>query len=225
MIWLTLLFALSPGETLVYEAKFAFLSIGSMVLSIDESTTYDDMQCYLLRSELNSNPRLNWLFTLNDTILVYSTVDDIIPLYYEEYIHESNHSSFAKITFDHDSLLAWYDDTTVISILPRTRDILSFWYFLRTIPMDVNDTLRLTIHASMENHVIECPVVKKEIIETPLGQFNTLLVSPQTEGKGIFGSGGGMDIWYSDDTNRYPVQIKARMKTGCLLFKLKEVRY
>lgn len=225
MIWLALLLALSPGETLVYEAKFAFFSIGTMVLSIDGSITYNGTQCYLLRSELNSNPSLNWLFTLNDTILVYSTVDDLIPLCYEESIHESNHRSHAKVTFDHDSLLAWYDDTTAISILPGTRDMLSFWYFLRTTPMDVDDTLHLTIHASMENHTIDCPVVKREIISTPLGEFNTLLVSPWTEGKGIFGSGGGMDIWYSDDINRYPVQIKARMKTGCILFKLKEVRY
>jgi len=215
----------SPGETLVYEAKFSFITLGSMVLTIDDTLEYAGTRCYFLRSELNSHASLNWLFTLHDTIEVITTVSDLTPLRYEERIHESNHYNHSCIDFDHDSLIARYDDTTWIAIESGTRDMLSFWYHLRTIPLAINDTLSFHIHASMENHLIDCPVVEREVIEVPIGEFNTLRVSPQTEGKGVFGAGGGMDIWYSDDAQRYPVQIKVRMKTGSIVFKLKEVSY
>jgi hypothetical protein len=223
MIPLLFLLTLSPGETLVYEAKFAFISLGSMELSIEDTVMYNETSCYVLRSILASNPSLNWLFSLNDTITVHSRTEDLIPLVYEENIHESNYTSVSKVIFDHDGLQAWCEDTTSISIAPETRDMVSFWYYLRTIPLVVADTIRLDVYASMENHTIECPVVKKEVIETSLGEFNTILVAPQTEGKGVFGSSGSMDIWYSDDNDRYPVRIKARMKTGSILFTLKEV--
>jgi len=225
MIPLLFLLTLSPGETLVYEAKFAFISLGSMELSIDDSIMYDERPCYVLRSVLNSNPGLSWLFTLNDTITVYSQAENLIPLAYEESIHESNYTSFSSVIFDHDGLQAWCEDTLPFPISPETRDMVSFWYYLRTIPLIVDDTIRLEVYASMETHTIECPIIKKEVIETSLGEFNTILVAPQTEGKGVFGSSGSMDIWYSDDTDRYPVRIKARMKTGSILFTLREVTY
>jgi len=225
MIALLFLLTLSPGETLVYEAKFAFISLGSMELSINDSIIHNDTPCYILRSVLNSNPGLSWLFTLNDTITVYSRTDDLIPVVYEESIHESNYSSHSKIIFDHERSVALYDDTISVPISSETRDMVSFWYYLRTIPLVVDDTVRLDVYASQENHTIDCPVVKKEVIETSLGKFNTVLISPQTEGKGVFGSSGSMDIWYSDDSDRYPVRIKARMKTGSILFTLKEVMH
>lgn len=225
MIALLFLLALSPGEKLVYEAKFAFISLGTMELAIDDSISYNETPCYVLYSILNSNPSLSWLFTLNDTITVYSQIDGLIPLVYEESIHESNYSSSSKILFDHSASFATCDDTITIAISTDTRDMVSFWYYLRTIPLILDDTVHLDVYASMENHTIECPVIKKEVIKTSLGEFNTILVSPKTEGKGVFGSSGSMDIWYSDDSNRFPVRIKARMKTGSILFTLKEVVY
>jgi hypothetical protein len=62
------------------------------------------------------------------------------------------------------------------------------------------------------------------MIKTPAGEFNTVVVQPQTEGKGIFGAKGGMEIWYSE-TGRIPVQIRASMKFGSVLFKLREVKH
>jgi hypothetical protein len=101
--------------------------------------------------------------------------------------------------------------------------VVSFWYYLRTIPLTVGDTIDINIHASQKNHLIPCHVTKQEVIRTPLGEFNTVLVSPRVTERGIFGAGGGMDIWYSIDTQRYPVQIRAKMKIGSVLFKLKEI--
>jgi hypothetical protein len=225
MIPLLFILTFSPGETLVYEAKFAFISLGSMKLSIDDSVTYNEIPCYILHAVLSSNPDLSWLFTLNDTITVYSDTSSLIPRTYEERIHESNYTSSLRVIFDHEGLQAWCDDTLAITISPETRDMVSFWYYLRTIPLIVDDTIRLDVYASMETHTIDCPVVKKEVINTPLGEFNTIQVAPQTEGKGIFGSSGSMDIWYSDDSERFPVRIKARMKTGSIVFTLKEVVY
>jgi hypothetical protein len=118
-----------------------------------------------------------------------------------------------------------YNDSIEYDLLERSRDLISFWYYLRTIALVVGDTIPVNIHESEKNYEIACFVEKKERIKSPLGEFNTILVSPQTEGKGIFGTGGGMSIWYSDDDTRYPVQIKVKMKIGSAIFKLREVHH
>ncbi len=220
-----LLFALcfSVGEKLNYVAKFSFLTLGSMTLEIKDTLMYDDAECYHLFSTITSNPTLKFLFSLNDTMEVYTRKEDLLPLFYEERIHEGGYSNHARLSFDHKSQSVVYNDSTEYDLLERSRDLISFWYYLRTIALDVGDTILVNIHESEKNYEIACYVEKKERIKSPLGEFNTILVSPQTEGKGIFGSGGGMSIWYSDDDMRYPVQIKVKMKIGSAIFKLREV--
>jgi hypothetical protein len=223
MIALLFLLGFAPGEKLEYEAKWSFLTLGTMTLEIIDTVDYNESHCYHILSLLISNPSLDFLFTLHDTIEVYTRTDDLLPVYYREMINEGKYKSRSELVFNHDSLYVTYDDTLKVDLLKDSRDLLSFWYFLRTVDLEVGDTIPINIHKSKENHEIMCFVVEEKAVKTPLGEFNTVLVAPQTQGKGIFGSGGGMDIWYSCDQNRYPVLIKAKIKSGSILFKLKGV--
>lgn len=224
MIALLFILSFSPGEKLEYEAKWSFLNLGTMTLEIIDTVEYRGSHCYHISSLLTSNPSLSFLFTLNDTIEVYTKTDDLLPVYYREMINEGQYKNHSELFFDHDSLLVTYDDTLTLDLLKNSRDLLSFWYYLRTIDLEVGDTIPVNIHKSQENHSITCYVVEEKCVNTPLGEFNTVLVAPQTQGKGIFGSGGSMDIWYSLDKNKYPVLIKAKIKSGSILFKLKGVK-
>ncbi len=223
MILLLFLLCFNQGEKLEYEAKWSFLTLGTMTLEIIDTTDYNGYRCYHISSLLISNPSLDFLFTLHDTIEVYTRTDDLLPLYYREMINEGKYKNRSESVFDHESLCVTYDETLTVKLLENSRDLLSFWYYLRTIDLEVGDTIPVNIHKSQENHEIKCLVVEETSVKTPLGEFNTILVAPQTQGKGIFGSGGGMDIWYSLDQNRYPVLIKAKIKSGSILFKLKGV--
>jgi hypothetical protein len=225
MIIVFFLAHLMTGEILEYEAKWSFLTLGSMTLELVDTTQYQGHSCYHIRSLLNSNPSLSFLFSLHDTIDVFTTTDELLPIIYQEDINEGNYHNHASLAFDHENLVVEYNDTLRIDLLDKTRDLLSFWYYLRTIELAVGDTISLNIHASQENHAIKCYVKKQGIVKTSLGEFDALLVLPETKGKGIFGSDGGMDIWYSRDDFQYPVLIKAYIKKGSILFKLKEVRY
>lgn len=225
MITLLFLLCFNPGEKLEYEAKWSFLTLGAMTLEIIDTVNYGGSNCYHISSLLTSNPSLSFLFKLNDTIEVYTRTDDILPLYYEEKINEGKYKSHSRLAFNHDSLVVTYDDTLILELLENSRDLVSFWYYLRTIDLEVGDTIRVNIHKSQKNHEIFCYIVKEKTVKTPLGKFNAVLVTPQTQGKGIFGQGGGMDIWYSRDEYRYPVLIKIKIKKGSILFKLKGVKH
>ena len=224
MTFLLFILSFGPGERLVYSAKYEFLTIGRMVLEIKDTITYEDRACYLITSILASNPKLNFLFSLNDTVETIMTRDSLLPLWSEEKIHEGKYRVNTRITFDQKEQVAIYDDTLTISTLPATRELLSFWYYLRTLPLAGIDTLKVNVHKSRKNYAIECLITEGEKIKTGIGDFPTILVSPQTKDKGIFGTKGGMAIWYADDTTRYPVQIKTSMKYGKIVFKLQEIK-
>ncbi len=212
-------------ERLEYEAKFGFINLGNMVLEISDTMALGDKEYYLISSRLNSNPDLNFIFSLNDTIEVITTIEDLLPLRYEKRLHEGKYVKYEKMEFFQESLFVTINDSLSIENTEPTRDLLSFWYYLRRVPLTENDTLLLAIFEAKQQHRIECLVGKKEVIKTPLGKFATIKVTPQTKGKGVFGASGSMDIWYSNDENRYPVQIKTKLKFGTVVFKLKGVSY
>jgi len=226
MILFFILINLMPGEKLEYTAKYSVLNLGTMTLEIrDTIVTEPGPPCYRLISIINSSPGLKWLFSLNDTIEVLSTVEELLPLSSIEINHEGKYNNRVKLVFDHDIDSVVYNDSISVGLAENTRDLISFWYYLRTIPLNIGETIPVNIHKSMENYQIKCQIVGYENIETPTGNFNTIHVKPQTAGKGIFGSSGSMSIWYTNDQNRYPVKILAKMKIGTVVFKLTGVNH
>jgi hypothetical protein len=222
MIAIVLLVGFSVGERLQYDAKFSFLNLGTMTLEVKDTLTYEDVHCYHISSVLTSAGGLRWLFSINDTLEVFTSSDDLLPYVFRERINESGYRRTSDLFFDRDSHYVNYNDSLIINTTAETRDILSFWYYLRGVPLQLGDTILVDVHNARENHNVRCIVQKREMVRTKAGDYETILVEPQTEGKGIFGAKGGMQIWYSEE-DRIPVQIRASMKFGTVLFKLKEV--
>ena len=222
MMIIMLLIGFGIGERLEYEAKFSFLNLGAMTLEVRDTLTYENIHCFHISSVLTSARGFRFLFTIDDTIEVYTSSDSLFPYMFRERINESGYRRASDIFFDRDSHFVNYDDSLIINTSAETRDILSFWYYLRGIPLELGDTILVDVHNARENHKVRCIVQKKETVKTKAGNYEAILVEPQTEGKGIFGAKGGMQIWYSE-VERIPVQIRASMKFGTVLFRLKEV--
>ena len=222
MIAAVWLLCFSLGERLVYDARYSFLTLGNMTLEVRDTLTFEGTDCYIISSFLNSAGSLRFLFSIDDTVTVCTSADSLLPYWYKEQINESGYHREKALRFDRAAHQVTYDDSVKFEIGDDTRDLLSFWYYLRLIPLEIGDTLILDVHSARENHAIRCLVEKKKIVRTPAGEYSTILVRPETEGKGIFGAKGGMAIWYSE-TDRIPVQIRASMKFGSVLFRLKEV--
>lgn len=222
MITILLLCGFSVGEKLEYDAKFSFLNLGTMTLEVRDTLSYKDVHCFHISSVLKSAGGLRFLFSIDDTIEVYTSSEGLYPYLFRERINESGYRRASDLFFNRDSHYVNYDDSLIINTTAETRDIVSFWYYLRGIPLKVGDTLMIDVHSARENHKVKCVVKKREQVKTKAGDYETILVEPQTEGKGIFGAKGEMQIWYSE-AERIPVQIRASMKFGTVLFKLKEV--
>lgn len=101
-------------------------------------------------------------------------------------------------------------------------DVVSGIYYLRSLPLEVGETYTFPLNDGGKTVDVSVRVEDREEIQAPAGTFRTLRVgSAAAAGEGKDRS--QMWIWYSDDAQRIPVQMRARMFWGTLTFRLERI--
>lgn len=105
-------------------------------------------------------------------------------------------------------------------------DDLSFVYYARTLPLEVGETYILDRYFQESGNPVVLHVVRRDRVEVPAGTFNTIVVRPVIQTRGLFSEGGEAEIHFSDDAQRVMVQLTSRVPVvGSLSLHLRDVSY
>lgn len=206
---LTLLATLPVGEKLTYRVKYGPLTAGTLTLQVAGIEEVAGESCYHLVSHLRSNPDYAVLFTLDDVVESYARTSDLVTLRTVKQIHESKYEARISADFDYRNNLVTYSDSTKCRVDEVSRDVLSLWYYFRTLDLEPEDEFLLASHVDKKNHEVEVTVGDETGIRTRMGTFQCLKVEMQSTG-----AAGSGEIYVSDDEDRIPVIIKTRMALG-----------
>jgi hypothetical protein len=143
-------------------------------------------------------------------------------------VSEGSHKRDKELTFDHKMGKAYYIDhrngeKATIDILPNTYDAYSSFYYLRSLKLEVGKSVFVSMLDNKKLWDVEVQVVKKEKLNTILGEVNTIQVRPIMKSEGIFERKGAIDIWLTDDERRIPVKMKTKIKIGSITATLVKV--
>ncbi len=106
------------------------------------------------------------------------------------------------------------DETKEYFLGKQAFDPLSGFYEIRHRPLRVGHSEYMDVFDSKKLYKVEVQVLKKERIQTPLGEFDTILIKPLLKSEGLFMQKGDFYIWLTDDEKRIPVLIKSKVKIG-----------
>jgi hypothetical protein len=98
-------------------------------------------------------------------------------------------------------------------------DMLSSIYYVASLPLLPAKTYSFPINDGGETVTVMLHVEAREQVKTPAGTFNAIRVQPETSSP-LLRDKGKIWIWYSDDTARVPIQMRARLSWGTLTFYL-----
>ena len=90
--------------------------------------------------------------------------------------------------------------------------------------LNIDDIYNYDIYNLGKIRPITMKVIKTEIIQTSIGEFDTIVVSPISDNKTLIRNNGDMKIWYTNDQNRYPVKIELKINYGNLVLFLNSVK-
>ncbi|MCD6596000.1 DUF3108 domain-containing protein [bacterium] len=215
--------AFGVGEYLDFGVYVALPGIGKIplkgghgILSVPTIVERDGHLCYWIRSLAFSTGIVGQVYPVSDTIESFMDVDSLFPWYFRKRVREGNFRDRYEIKFDQTHHRAIRNDVFDVETFPRVQDILSAFYYVRTLNLEPGDTIPLPYHEHGGNYPINVIVHSRERIKVPAGKFDCLKIEPIIATDGLFKKEGTMYLWITDDKCKMPVKMVSKIPVGSM---------
>ena len=223
--------AFGNGETLEYTVSYhwGFIWVDAGEVRFKATKLKDQRWHYLCTA--SSYQRYDWLFKVRDTFETISKPEPLLPSIYRGRTMEGSAESVSEYYFNeqHTSLLIKSREadeviSKTLKINDQISDVLTATYKTRSI-----DWQRfafgegIILQMIMNNALLQLPVnyVAKDTLKLSTGEtFACLQFDASLPEGSIFMAGEAIRVWVSDDKNRLPVRIEAKIKIGSIEIQL-----
>ncbi len=209
------------GETLLYEAKFGFISLGSGMMNVAGIDT------------VRGEPTLHTIFVLKGGGMIYRLHDrmdswigteDFASRRFIQDFHEGG--SYRRTVWDIYPDSGFYVEEGVDSVTPTSPtplDDFAFFYFVRTVDLEVGERYEYHRYFRPDRNPVVLEVLGRDTLDLPAGRFPSIVVHPIIQGRGILAEGKEARMWISDDERRLVVQLKVKFSFATITLRLREI--
>ena len=209
------------GERLEFSINYGPISAGEAVMEVKDITRYNNHKCFRLVSTAKSNKFFSFFFKVDDKVESLMDVYGLYSLHFEKHLREGKYRADKYVDFDHKKHLAFADGDT-IPIKEYVQDALSSLYYVRTLNLEVGNSIFVEHHSDKKNYSLEVKVLRRERVKVPAGEFDCLVVEPMLRASGIFKHTGKLTVWLTNDKFKIPVLMKSKVAVGSIASKLKK---
>ncbi len=215
-----------PTQTLRYEAEYRFWTAGVATLKIQQSSP----QMHVLGTA-DSAGVVAVLFRVQDRFESYFDATRMCSQSLTKHTEEGSHHRDTQIVFDYKTGKAVLNETNLKTnekkreehdIPGCVTDVVSGILYVASLPLTPNATYAFPLNDGGKTVTVQAHVEAKEQVKTPAGTFQTIRVGPEGD-YGPLKNRGRIWIWYTDDAQHLPVQIRARLFWGTLTVYLTAV--
>ncbi|MEN7550871.1 DUF3108 domain-containing protein [Rapidithrix thailandica] len=222
----------SKGEELTYEASYGFFTAGKAVIHLDNAVhSLNNRPCYKVTVEGKSIGTFGMVMNIKDTWVSYIDTASIMPhKFYRDITEGPVASSPYRLKettwFDHKKQTAKVEQTkngkySLESFtIPRyAQDIISGYYYLRTIEFDrLREGDHISMPAFFEDKVYDFKVkyLGKDQVRSNFGKIDCYVMSPVMPENSLFDGEHSIKFWVTNDENRVPLKIEAKMFVGAV---------
>lgn len=229
--------AFSTGEKLKYEVYYnwgvIWLNAGFATFDI-EAGKKDSQETYVFKSTGSSYKNYDWIYKVRDYFESTVSQENFQPVEFMRDCQEGSYKVYNHYDFQHhlSRVITTLESSKVerrtdtIKLKNCSYDVLSMIYSARNInysKYQANDKIPISILIDNELHDLYIRYLGKETITTKNGKtYNCIKFRPLLVEGTIFGGGEDMVVYVTDDPNRLPVLIEAKILVGSIKAMLDE---
>lgn len=209
------------GETLIYEAKFGFVTLGSGLMHIAGVDT------------IRGTPSLHTIFVLRGGGMIYRLhdrmdswigLDDFASRRFIQDFHEGGNHRYSSWDIYPDS--GYYQQEGVDSVAATSSnplDDFAFFYFARTVDLEVGERYEYNNYFRPDRNPVVLEVLERDTLDIPAGRFPCIVVHPVIQGRGILAEGKEARMWITEDDRRLVAQLKVKFSFATITLRLREI--
>lgn len=216
------------GERLEFSVKFGMFSIGEAEMVIDDKFyRINHRDCYKIDIYGKTSGMVDWVANVDDHWGAYVDSAALIPHISYRKIREGNYRKDEVVKFDHkvnlieakvvDKKTGDFKEPKVYVAPEGVRDMLAGAMYIRTVDFSkMKNGEKFVINGFFEDAFYDLELIYrgKERIKTKAGKFNAIKIAPVVPDNDLFDGDDSVLAYISDDDNKLPLKIKAKMFIG-----------
>jgi Protein of unknown function (DUF3108) len=219
-------FELPNGQTLHYEADWRFVTAGIASFHLERDGSQEHLE-----GTADSTGVVALLLRVADRFNSYFDAKTLCSYKVIKHTEEGSHRKETMITYEYSRGKAVLEEQSlkdntqkrVENDIPGcVTDVVSGMLYVASLPLQQGATYSFPLNDGSKTVTVQAHVEGKEQVKTPAGTFNTIRVGPEGE-YGPLKNRGRVWIWYTDDAQHLPVQMRARLFWGTLTVYLTSV--
>jgi hypothetical protein len=224
------------GEKHTLEITYIGLAAGEFTMEVLPVKAINNRRAYHLKGHAVSSKVFNLFYRLNDTIDSFWDFEGLFSHRFHMVLDQTKQSRDALELYDSEKKQGFYwnrknhvtkgytETKDYVEISPFPQDSFSAIYYLRTLPLEEGKQYTFPVVSEGRAWEAVVTVVRREMMDTPLGKKMCIVVRPQTRYQGVMRQERGESyIWLTDDDRRLVVRLEAKVKVGSVAARLKEV--
>jgi hypothetical protein len=213
------------GRSYVYSAEWHLITAGTGVVRMEVSGNERKVT-----ASAESSGAVNVIFPVHDRFESHFDPRTFCSLSIFKHSEEGSHKRETSIHFDYARKKSTLDEKNLKTgetkhvendLANCATDVITGFYYLQSLPLQIGERYEFPI-SDGKTMIVRASVEKREQIKVPAGTFPAVLVTAEAI-SGSLQSKGKVWVWYSEDPSHTPVQMRAKLGWGTLLFRLQRI--
>lgn len=223
------------GEKVTLALTYFNVAAGYLDLGVKPFVEVNEQKAYHFYAHVKSSNVFSYFYSVNDTAETFVDYETLRPQTLEIHVKESKQLNEIRTFFDWKKKQAKYwskkvnddkeEETKKLAweIENYAQNVISAAFYLRVFQLEPGKDLEFRVADAGKNLIFKGKVLRRETIDTELGELKTIVVKPEIEQDGIFKPVGDIFLWLTDDDRKFIVKIEAKIKIGTIIGKLKAI--
>ncbi len=215
--------AFTNGEKLKFRIGLGFIDAGYAEFEV-VPYKYNSAYYHVIGKGYSSKT-VDWFFKIRDQ---YETIIDsstLCPIQFIRSVEEGNAAFKQHYIFDHKKQKV-FDGKDTISTCEKIQDMMSCYFYARNLELEKlkkGEILTFPTFVDSEIFNLKIKFLGKENIKIDAGNFKALKFCPVVQKGRVFENEESLTVWISDDYNKIPLLVKAKILVGSIKMELTEV--
>lgn len=212
------------GEKLEYLAHYGIINAGIASVEISQGTYMANGKPSTKVVGLGrSTGTFDFFFKVRDSYITYMNTKSLKPYKFVRHVNEGGFVFDQEYNFNHEEKTVSTQKGDTVEVPSGIQDLVSAYYFARSIDIDsykVGDVLTFKAFVDGVVEPVRIKYIGKEVIEIKSGTYRCFKFQPMVQKGRVFNDPEDLTVYISDDKNKVPVLIEAKVIVGSVKLEL-----